>query len=227
FCNRQTAALLGNVDAAIDATVQQHPDWFNQNDINGPAGYKVLRPAADYYGAVVANLQGAGMCAETDTASLSVRNGTEFSEDYSLLLSTGHIRRGTGSYRQTCTPPSFPLELSQLISYVRVAFYSIKCPDGVATPRNGDGKLPVGCTGLVTATAKTKDNIDVNPGLVGNKIDWTLAQDGDFLHVTDFPDVDFNKIAYGANSGPFALCAQIKTYSGCLYGEVSEPTPVQ
>jgi len=225
FCARKNPALLTDMDAAIDLLVQQHPTWFNQNDINGPAGYKVLTDSASYHQGVVANLQSAGLCAETDTTSVSVRNGTDFSEDYDILLATGHIRRGTGSYRQTCTPPSFPLDLSQVISYLRVAFYSIRCPEGVAIPHNGDGTIPVGCTGFVTATAKTKDNIDVNPALVGTQIDWTLEQDGDFVRVNDFPDVAFNKILFAANTGVYALCAQVKTYKGCLFGEVTPQTP--
>jgi len=225
FCTRRSPALLGDVDGAIDALVQQHPDWFNQGDVNGPGGYKVLKSTAEYHQAVVANLQAAGFCAETDTTSVSVRNGTEFSEDYDILLATGHIRRGSGSYRQTCTPPSFPLDLSQVISYVRVAFYSIRCPEGVAVPRNGEDKLPVGCTGFVTATAKTKDNLDVNPNLVGNQIDWSLDQEGEHVRVTDFPDVDFNKTVFAVDPGHYILCAQIKAFKGCQFGEVEPPTP--
>jgi hypothetical protein len=225
FCVRKSAALLGSVDTAIDQVVQQHPDWFNQNDISGPGGYKLLKDPASYHQAVVANLQGAGMCAETDNTSLSVRNGTAFSEDYDILLATGFVRRGEGSYRQTCTPPSFPLDLSQVISYLRVAFYSIRCPDGVTIPKNGDGTIPAGCTGFVTATAKTKDNLDVNPALVGTEIDWTVNQDGEFVRVSDFPDVPFNKIVFGATPGVYSLCAQVKTFNGCLFGEVIEQTP--
>jgi hypothetical protein len=224
FCARRSPALLDTVDGAIDKLVQQHPDWFNVNDINGPGGYKVLRNPTDYYQGVVANLQAAGLCAETDTTSVSVRNGVDFSEDYDILLGSGFIRRGSGSYRQTCEPPSFPLDLSLVISYVRVGFYSIRCPDGVATPRNGEDKLPVGCTGFVTATAKTKDNLDVNPNLVGDRIEWSLDQESEHVRVSDFADVDFNKIVFGVDPGHYILCAQIKAFRGCQFGEVEPPT---
>jgi hypothetical protein len=180
FCLRKNAALLPDVDAAIDRVVQQHPDWFILTDQNGPGGYKVLKPA-EYYQGVTASLQSAGFCAETDTVSVSVRNGIDFSEDYDILLGTGHVRRGQGSYRQTCTPPSFPLDASQLISYIRVAFYSIRCPEGVAVPRNAEDRLPLGCTGFVTATPKTKDNLDVKQGLIGTQIDWTFEQEGEHV----------------------------------------------
>jgi hypothetical protein len=227
FCARRTPALLDDVDAAIEKLVQQHPEYFELTNLNGPGGYRVLKPT-EYHRGVTANLQDAGFCAETDALTVSVRNGTEFSEEYDILLATSHVRRGSGSYRQTCTPPSFPLELADVISYVRVAFYSIRCPEGIAVPRNAEDKLPVGCTGFITATAKTKDNLDVNPNLVGNRIDWTFEQEGEHVRITDFPDVDFNKIAFAVDPGHYTLCAQIKAFKGCQFGEVvlpSSPTP--
>jgi hypothetical protein len=225
FCVRKGAALLPDVDAAIDRVVQQHPDWFVLTDQNGTGGYKVLKPA-EYYQGVTASLQSAGFCAETDTVSVSVRNGIDFSEDYDILLGTGHVRRGQGSYRQTCTPPSFPLDASQLISYIRVAFYSIRCPEGIAVPRNAEDKLPLGCTGFVTATPKTKDNLDVKQGLIGTQIDWTFEQEGEHVRLTDFADdVPFNKILFAANAGHWTLCATVKAFRGCQFGEVVEPAP--
>ena len=112
-------------------------------DQNGPGGYKVLKPA-EYYQGVTASLQSAGFCAETDIVSVSVRNGIDFSEEYDILLGTGHVRRGQGSYRATCSPPTFPLDAAQVISYVRVAFYSVRCPHGVAVPRNAEDRLLLG-----------------------------------------------------------------------------------
>jgi len=136
------------------------------------------------------------------------------------------VRRGQGSYRQTCTPPSFPLDASQLISYIRVAFYSIRCPEGVAVPRNAEDRLPLGCTGFVTATPKTKDNLDVKQGLIGTQIDWTFEQEGEHVRLTDFADdVPFNKILFAANAGHWTLCATVKAFRGCQFGEVVEPTP--
>jgi hypothetical protein len=212
------------VDAAIDRVVQQHPEWFITSDQNGTGGFKVLKPT-EYYQSVTSSLQSAGFCAETDTVSVAVRNGIDFSEDYDILLGSGHIRRGAGSYRQTCTPPSFPLDASQLISYVRVAFYSIRCPDGIELPRNAEDKLFVGCTGFVTATPKTKDNLDVKQGLIGTQIDWTFEQEGEHVRLNDFADdVPFNKILTAVNPGHWTLCATVKAFKGCQFGEV-EPDP--
>ena len=44
----------------------------------------------------------------------------------------------------------------------------------VTPPRNADNVLPIGCTGFVTATAKDKDNLDVDPRLVPTTIRWTV-----------------------------------------------------
>jgi len=190
-------------------------------DQNGTGGYKVLKPA-EYYQGVTASLQSAGFCAETDSVSVSVRNGIDFSEDYDILLGTGHVRRGQGSYRQTCTPPSFPLDASQVISYIRVAFYSIRCPEGVEVPRNAEDKLPVGCTGFVTATPKTKDNLDVKQGLIGTQIDWTFEQEGEHVRLNEFgDDVPFNKVLTAVNLGHWTLCATVKAFRGCQFGEVT------
>src|SRR5438477_2883145 len=226
FCAKTQPALLADVDAAINSVIQQHPDYFNFNDVNGPAdAYKVLKPT-EYEQGLTANLEAAGFCTETAANTLSVRNGTEFSEDYSMLLSTGHIRRGTGAYLGTCTPPSFPLDPADVIAYVRVAFYSIRCEDGIPVPNHADEKLPIGCTGYITASPKTKDNIDVNERLVGTRIDWTLDQEGEKVRINDCPDQPFNKIAVGVNPGHYILCAEVKAVKGCQYGEV-EPDPRQ
>jgi hypothetical protein len=225
FCARRSAVMLGDIDRAIDRAIQAHPTFFNTGDSVGPGAYRVLR-SAEYHQAVVAELQAAGFCAETDTTTVSVRNGTEFSEDYDIILGTGHVRRGDGSYRQTCSPPSFPLDAADVIAYVRVAFYSIRCPEGVAIPRNGEDKLPIGCTGFVTASPKTKDNLDVNERLVGSRIDWTLEQEGEKVRVSDFEGQAFNKIVFAASGGHYNLCAEVKGIKGCQFGEVVEQTKV-
>ena len=223
FCSKGSAAHLSDVNGAINQLVAQHPEYFNTSDTNGPDAYRVLNPAA-YEAGVMANLQASGFCTELNGNVMSVRKGTEFSEDYDILLSTGFIRRGNGSYLSTCTPPSFPLDANDVISYIRVAFYSIRCEDGIEVPHNADGKLPIGCTGFITASPKTKDNLDVNDKLVGTRIDWTLDQDGERVRINDFPDQPFNKIAVPINPGHYILCATVKGIEGCQFGEV-EPDP--
>ena len=107
FCGRSGAQFAGEVDAAIDRLVQQQPDYFNTSDTNGPSSFKVLKPH-EYHVGVVAALQTRGFCAETDDATVVVKNSNIFSETYDILLGTGHIRRG--GYRESCNPPSFPVD---------------------------------------------------------------------------------------------------------------------
>ena len=131
--DRGAPELLAEVDAAIDALVLQKPELFDRNRVMGQNGYLVLDPAGFYQG-VAAILQAKGLCAEWDFEALQVKNSQDRSERYDLLLANDHIRRGAGSFRSTCVPASFPLTPAQVISRVRVAFYSIQCDDGRTPP---------------------------------------------------------------------------------------------
>src|SRR5260221_7730663 len=73
FCARRNPALLGDVDAAIDQLVQQHPDYFVLTDQNGPGGYKVLKPL-EYHQGGLAAVRTAGLSARTETTTASVPN---------------------------------------------------------------------------------------------------------------------------------------------------------
>ena len=224
-CLRQTPAFLGDVDAAINLLGQQHPELFNFNDTSGEGAWRVL-DADRYYAGVIANLQARDFCAGFDLQNLQVKSSNAFSEDYDILLSSGFIRRGASSYRQTCTPANFPLDPKDLIDSVRVAFFGFKCPDDVAVPNNGGNRLPVGCTGNVTATPKNKDNQDVDPRIHGSQITWTFeVESGKPAELINYPDQPFNKSDVGLEVGNFTLCAIVKEVQGCLHGEVVTPTP--
>jgi hypothetical protein len=213
--------FLANVDAAIDDLVAKRPELFDLKRVVGQNGYYVFDHDAFYLG-VAERLQAQGLCAGWDLQELQVKKDQDHSEQYDLILSNGHIRRGLGSYRASCSPASFPLLPSQVIHRVRVAFYSIQCEDGRTPPRNGEGLLPVGCTGFVTATPKKKDDSDVDKRIHGTEIEWTLEQEDGQVVVNDFPKVDFNKIVGGRGAGAFRLCATVQTHQGCLNGTVIE-----
>jgi hypothetical protein len=211
--------LLADVNAAIDELIARRPELFDLERKVGQDGYLVRDPAGFYQG-VAAILQAKGLCAEWDFIALQVKNGQARSERYDLLLSNDHIRRGAGSFRATCSPASFPLDPAQVIHRVRVAFYSIQCDDGRTPPRNGEGLLPVDCTGFVTATPKKKDETDVDKRVHGPEIVWELEQAGEPVSLEDFPRVDFNKLVRGRDPGEFRLCATVQTHKGCLNGTV-------
>ena len=219
FCDRQSAAFASDVDAAIALLIQQRPDIFDLTQQVSEGGYKVLK-FEDYYAGVIRNLEARDFCAGFDFVELQVKNSNSFSEQYDIMLASGHIRRGAGAYRATCSPPSFPLDPEDLIDHVRVSFFGITCIPGVTPPRNGENKLLMGCSGNVTATPKDKDGHDIDARIHGPKIDWTLTQEQNVVRMDDFPNVDFNKTLTAQQPGHFQLCAVVKGVRGCLNGEV-------
>ena len=221
FCDRQTASFAADVDAAITQLVQQRPDIFDLNQQAGEGGFKVLKPA-DYYAGVIANLQARDFCAGYDLVELQVKNSNSFSEQYDIMLGSGHIRRGAGAYRATCSPASFPLDPEDLIDHIRVGFFGIACIPGIVPPRNGEKLLYMGCSGNVTASPKDKDGDDIDARIHGDRIDWTLEQEINVVEMHDFPGVAFNKTLTARNPGHFRLCAIVKGVRGCLDGEVKE-----
>ncbi len=116
-CDRiKKIALLPDVEAAMNLLIQQRPQIFNLKDEYSPGtkAYKVLDKEA-YMNGLVGNLRAAGLCAERDPDDIlqqmiRVKDATEFSEDYDVLLGNDYMRRGNGAYRDTCTPAAFPVD---------------------------------------------------------------------------------------------------------------------
>jgi len=219
-CSRGTASFLDELDAAIDKLVADSPSLFDKNDLAGPREYKV-KDIDLFYQGVIKNLQSQGLCAGFDLKEVQIKRDNLFNDQYDAVLASGHIRRGLGSYRATCSPASFPLDPEDVIAQVRVAFFGIRCPEGQTPPRNGEGKLPVGCVGSVTASPKNKDGHDVDYRIHGTQISWTFEQEGDFARVDDDPASDFNKLVTGKNAGgDFDLCAVVREVKGCMRAAV-------
>ena len=105
-CTMQSPAFLGAVDKAITLLTQQQPTLFNFNNKICENCYFVKDESA-YAAGVIRNLNAAGYCAKYDGEELGVKNSNSFNEQYDILISSGHIRRGEGSYRSTCTPAWF------------------------------------------------------------------------------------------------------------------------
>jgi len=219
-CARRSGQFEPEVNAAIDRLAERHPEYFDTSVNQGTGEWRVLRPR-EYLDGVVAELERVRFCAETDQVSdVALKNGSEFSETYEVLLPTGHVRRGNRAYQETCSPPSFPVVASEAIAYVRVAFYSITCEEGITAPRNGENVLPLGCRGFVTATPKQRNNEDVPHHIIGGDVVWRLEQSGEVVIVHDDPSNAFNKMLVGRNAGRYSLCATSHGVEGCQYAEV-------
>jgi hypothetical protein len=212
------------VEAAIDRLVRERPELFNlQEEAGAGTGqYRVLS-GDEYLDGVIANLRAAGLCAERtlDRERVVAKSTNAFSEEWDVLSSSGFIRRGSYSYRHTCTPAVFPVDPQDLIAYVRTAFFSFECNQGVVAPHPREGRMPLGCDGFVTATPKQRNDDDVPAWIHGTEIAWELREGEDIVRVEADPRFGnpFNKILRPTGTvGGFVLCATVLDKVGCLNG---------
>lgn len=215
-CDGETPPLhLDQVYAAIDELVETRPEIFDRERVVGHDGYKVLSEEAFYLG-VAGLLQAQGLCAVWDYEQLQVKTSAAASEAYVLLDQKNFIRRDDRALSFTCVPAAFPLDPADVVDRVRVGFYGIRCPGDREPPRNGQGLLPVDCTGYVTATPKKKDDTDVDPRVHGPEIEWKLVSLGGRAIVSSYSDIPFNKVVRGYSPGDVRLCATVQNHEGCL-----------
>lgn len=105
-CSMGSASFLDQVDKAITQVTQQQPGIFDFDDKRCGNCYYVKNPGK-FAAGVVANLSAMGLCAYYDGEELAVKNSNSFNDQFDILVSSGHIRRGEGSYRTTCRPSWF------------------------------------------------------------------------------------------------------------------------
>jgi hypothetical protein len=98
--------MLGAVDTALTGVTQSRPDLFDFDDKKCDNCYLVKNVNA-YVAEVQKRLSGQGVCSLWDGEELAVKKTNDFSEQYDILLSSGHMRRGPGSYRGICRPAWF------------------------------------------------------------------------------------------------------------------------
>ena len=105
-CSMQSPNFLGAVDKAITKLTEQQPSLFDFNQKTCENCYYV-RDQDAFAAGVIKNLNAAGYCALYDGEELAVKNSNSYNEQYDILVASGHIRRGAGSYRSTCNPSWF------------------------------------------------------------------------------------------------------------------------
>jgi len=111
-CSRGSGNFDAEIDEAIDLLVQRQPDIFDlRNDIGNANFY--IRSVGRFIVGVVENLEAQGLCATFDGEEIQVKNTNSFSDQYDVLLTTGHVRRPPTAYRSTCSPSAFPLPTGQ------------------------------------------------------------------------------------------------------------------
>jgi len=216
LCDGDTPGLhLDQVYAAVDQLVETRPEMFDLERVIGHDGYKVIAEEPFYLG-VAGLLQAQGLCAVWDYEQLQIKTSAAMSEAYVLLDAKNFIRRDDRRLSSTCVPAAFPLDPADIVDRVRVGFYGIRCPGDRDPPRNGQGLLPVGCTGFVTATPKKADDTDVDPRVHGPEIEWQLVSLGGRVFVSENADIPFNRIVRGYSPGDVRLCATVQNHQGCL-----------
>jgi hypothetical protein len=105
-CSMGSPSFLSQVDKAITQVTQQQPSLFNFNN-NLCQNCYYVKDQDQFVAAVIQNLSAMGLCAYYDGEELAVKNSNSFNDQFDILVSSGHIRRGDGSYRATCTPSWF------------------------------------------------------------------------------------------------------------------------
>jgi hypothetical protein len=99
-CPRESPTFQGQLDAAIDKVIAEHPNWFDLNSGRGPSLPAIRRPDL-YAREVVDNLRRAGLCAFNDGEEIAVKNSNAFNDQFDIITADGVVRR---SYRTTCYP---------------------------------------------------------------------------------------------------------------------------
>ena len=92
-CSMQSPSFLGSVDKAITLLTQQQPSIFDFNQKTCENCFLVKDQSA-FVSGVIKNLNAAGYCAYYDGEELAVKNSNAFNDQYDILVSSGHIRRG-------------------------------------------------------------------------------------------------------------------------------------
>ncbi len=105
-CTDETPQFLGAMETAITAVTTTRPDLFDFDDKKCDNCYYVKNVSA-YLNQVIKQLNNQGVCAEWDGEEMAVKNTNNFSEQWDILLASGHIRRGPGAYQGVCRPAIF------------------------------------------------------------------------------------------------------------------------
>jgi hypothetical protein len=105
-CTDDGSHLVKQMDTAIDGVTTSHPEYFDFNDKKCDDCYYV-KNVDGYLNGVIKQLNKQGVCAMWDGEEMAVKSSNNFSEQWDILLASGHIRRPPGAYRGVCRPAIF------------------------------------------------------------------------------------------------------------------------
>jgi hypothetical protein len=105
-CTDEASAFHAEVATALTAVTDAYPELFDFNSKKCLDCYFV-KDVDRYVGLVLQELAAMGLCAHWDGEEVAVKRTNSFSEQYDIILSNNHMRRGSGSYRGVCSPSWF------------------------------------------------------------------------------------------------------------------------
>jgi hypothetical protein len=105
-CPRISESYQGIVTEALRRLAEQSPELFDFGDRRGALGYFIKDHPA-YYAGVLTHIRAQGACAIFDGEEIAVKMTNEFSDQYKIMTSSGHVQTGPSVYRATCRPPAF------------------------------------------------------------------------------------------------------------------------
>ena len=105
-CAKTTPQLLSSLDQAITLATKTHPEYFNFNDTKCSNCYLVLN-VTGYFAEVQRQLAAQHICSLAGSDEIGIKASNAHSEQYDILLSTSHIRRGSSAYLYSCEPAEF------------------------------------------------------------------------------------------------------------------------
>jgi hypothetical protein len=105
-CPRTSGSYQHIVEEALARLAAEHPELFDFDNRRGPLGYYINDHDA-YYEGVLSHIRAQGACAIFDGEEIALKMTNEFSDQYKIMLSSGHVQTGDKVYRATCQPPAF------------------------------------------------------------------------------------------------------------------------
>jgi hypothetical protein len=105
-CPRTSGSYQHIVTEALARLAAESPQLFDFGDRRGALGYLIKNHPA-YYAGVLDHIRAQGACAVFDGEEIALKMSNEFSDQYKIMTSTGHVQTGPSVYRATCRPPAF------------------------------------------------------------------------------------------------------------------------
>jgi hypothetical protein len=107
-CGRERSHYLADVDAAVNELAARRPELFDFNVVRtGSTDWWLIKDIDQYHAGVMERLRAKGYCTNYDGAEVQVKKDNKFSDNFQMYAEDVFVRRGEGSYRGTCYPPSF------------------------------------------------------------------------------------------------------------------------